>query len=422
MRIWLLKDGETLPVQDGSRKMRTWMLADALADRGHEVVWWSSTFSHQRKELVARGDSTFPVRNGVDLKLLHAGEYRKNVSLRRLLHHRKLARRFAAAAQNETLPDVIVCAYPIIEVAKEALQFAKRNGIPIVMDVRDLWPDYFVEHVPSMLRTPARLALTGSYRAKRFILQNADSVVATTEGILQWAIDTGGRTRRPSDRHFYIGYPESTTESSAESLECPDYLQPYRDRLIVSFVGIFGSAYDLPTVCRAAKVLADEGDDRVHFVFGGTGRRFDEISREADGLPNITLPGWMWKPDIESLLHHSDVGLVPFYDGIPDAMPNKVFEFLSAGLPLLSPLSGELRRLMQSSRLGLAYQDGDHESLLVQLRTLAKNRELLAEMSNNARFVFNERFTAKSVYGAYAKHVEQLCETQPESHLLKAAA
>ena len=422
MRIWLLKDGETLPVQNGSRRMRTWMLADALADRGHEVVWWSSTFSHQRKELVARGDGTFKVRDGVELKLLHAGAYRKNVSIRRLLHHRRLARRFATAAASEDAPDLIVCAYPIIELASQAVRLAKRNQIPIVIDVRDLWPDYFIEHVPALVRAPAKLALASSYRAKRYILQNADSVVATTVGILQWALETGGRNRRPADRPFYLGYPSSHAGDSSKMLECPDYLRSFRGRTIFSFVGIFGSAYDLSTVCRAAKVLAAEGDERVHFVFGGTGVRFAEISKEVQGLPNVTLPGWLWKPQIEALLQHSDVGLVPFYDGIPDAMPNKVFEFLSAGLPLLSPLSGELRQLIESCRIGSSYRDADHLSLLAQIRKLASDGNHLEEMSRNARAVFEKRFTAAIVYGAYAQHIEDLHETSIAHRVMKATA
>ncbi|MBT6156005.1 MAG: glycosyltransferase family 4 protein [Planctomycetaceae bacterium] len=422
MRIWLLKDGETLPVQDGSRKMRTWMLAEALAKRGHDVVWWSSTFSHQRKELVARSDETFRVCEGVTLKLLHSGSYRRNVSVRRLLHHRTLARRFSECADSEAPPDIIVSAYPIIEVASQAVQFAKRNAIPIVVDVRDLWPDYFLEHIPRILRTPANFALRGAYRQKQHIIQNADSVVATTEGILRWALQTGGRERMPFDRPFHLGYPASNASTAAESMVCPEYLRPFRDRTIFTFVGIFGSAYDLETVCRAAKVLADEGDERVHFVFAGTGGRFDEISAQARGLPNVTMPGWLWKEQIDALLQHSDVGLVPFYDGIPDAMPNKVFEYLSAGLPLMTCLSGELRDLVESCRIGYYYRDGDHSSLLAGIRKIASDGILVENMSKNARSVFEERFTADTVYGAYAEHIEQLHAASTTECVAKAAA
>ncbi len=53
VKVWLVKDGENLPIQAGSRKkMRTWMLAERLVARGHSILWWSSTFSHQTRKLL----------------------------------------------------------------------------------------------------------------------------------------------------------------------------------------------------------------------------------------------------------------------------------------------------------------------------------------------------------------------------------
>ena len=52
MNVWLIKDGENLPIQPDARRMRTWMLADELVRQGHQVTWWSSTHSHQRKQLL----------------------------------------------------------------------------------------------------------------------------------------------------------------------------------------------------------------------------------------------------------------------------------------------------------------------------------------------------------------------------------
>ena len=51
MHIWLLKDGENLPIDGSHRKMRTWLMAEALLRAGHSVTWWSSTHNHQKKKL-----------------------------------------------------------------------------------------------------------------------------------------------------------------------------------------------------------------------------------------------------------------------------------------------------------------------------------------------------------------------------------
>ena len=68
MVVWVLKDGEILPIQEYGRRMRTWLLADALLSRGHRVTWWASTFSHQRKALLFDRDRVFDVQRHFRLR------------------------------------------------------------------------------------------------------------------------------------------------------------------------------------------------------------------------------------------------------------------------------------------------------------------------------------------------------------------
>ena len=56
LRIWLLREGEPLPGDQRPRLMRTGLLAEWLAGKGHEVTWWCSTFNHQSKTY--RSDET----------------------------------------------------------------------------------------------------------------------------------------------------------------------------------------------------------------------------------------------------------------------------------------------------------------------------------------------------------------------------
>ena len=81
MNIWLVKYGETLPVQVGARKMRTWLMAERFANRGHKVIWWSSTFSHQLKRIVVHGEDEFKVSENFKLNLLATGSSKKNRGL-----------------------------------------------------------------------------------------------------------------------------------------------------------------------------------------------------------------------------------------------------------------------------------------------------------------------------------------------------
>ena len=47
MKVWLFQTSEPLPIKgDNMRLLRTGMMAEALTNRGHEVVWFTGTFNH----------------------------------------------------------------------------------------------------------------------------------------------------------------------------------------------------------------------------------------------------------------------------------------------------------------------------------------------------------------------------------------
>lgn len=117
MLIWLIKDGETLPVQPGARPMCAGMVANEILERGHSVVWWSSTFSDQPEALLYEKNTAIEGKPGFELDLIHAGRYQNNISLKRYFHHRFLARRFYEKARERPVPNIIVCPFPTIDLA-----------------------------------------------------------------------------------------------------------------------------------------------------------------------------------------------------------------------------------------------------------------------------------------------------------------
>ena len=56
MKAWLIQIGEPLPIGAGVRKMRTALLAQEMVKRGHNVLWWASTFEHQTKRMLYDSD------------------------------------------------------------------------------------------------------------------------------------------------------------------------------------------------------------------------------------------------------------------------------------------------------------------------------------------------------------------------------
>lgn len=409
MDIWLIKDGEHLPVQGDSRKMRTWMLAEALVARGHRVIWWHSTFSHQRKTLLYDHDVELELGPQFYLKLLYAGEYKMNVSMRRYLQHRVLGRRFREAAYRMPPPDAIVCSFPTIDLAYYAVAYSKKCECPIIVDIRDLWPDTFLEKIPRPLRRVARVVLDGDFRRTRYVCSSADSLVAISQGCLNWALRYAGRAQSSHDRVFHTGYPDDRLSSEQDQLSLPEFLVPVKAKVIFSYVGSFGASYNLRSLCEVARMCQERGMYNVHFVLAGDGDQYQDIARRAGGLSNLSLTGWLPHSEVRRLLAHSNVGLVPLRS-VRDALPNKPYEYFSAGLPILSSLEGELEGIIDEYKVGYSYKDGDVAALFNLIAKLTNDSDGRATFARNARALFESKFTWSFIYGAYARHVEWVAE------------
>ncbi|QWV91951.1 glycosyltransferase family 4 protein [Geomonas oryzisoli] len=410
MNIWLIKDGENQPLVPNSRKMRTWILGEVLQERGHNVTWWCSTFYHQGKELLFDHDAVSEVKAQFNQRLLHAGTYKKNFSFRRFLHHRRLAKRFSACAKKLPAPDIIVSAMPIIDLAHAAVRFSKEKSIPIVIDVRDMWPDTIVDEFPRPFKTFARLVLDGYFRMTKELLTDADGIVAVSRGCLQWGVRIAGRPQRSTDRVFYIGYQPNPVIDATRS----KYAELAHDKVVFSFVGTFGKTYDFDTVISTAKRLCQERNTRIHFVFAGTGEQYDEVCRQVNELPNVTMLGWINKEDILHLMSISHVGMMPAGAGKSNynAMPNKPFEYFSAAIPIVSSLQGEMEALIDAYSVGYSYPPGDVASFYRIVTLLSADSALRSELGANARKLYESQFRSDMIYGQYADYIENLASAR----------
>ena len=145
MNVWVVKTSEMLASDNGNgRLLRSGMVAHMLDERGHQVTWWMSTFDHaNRRHRYRRDTRTYFGARGI-IRMIPSPGYQASISLQRLVDHSIWGRGFARAIRSAAPPDVIFCAYPTIEAASVCVRFGRRHGIPVVLDLRDIWPDIFL--------------------------------------------------------------------------------------------------------------------------------------------------------------------------------------------------------------------------------------------------------------------------------------
>src|SRR5437016_11725461 len=125
MKVWVIKTLNPLPLDSGSRPWRTELLARVLVAMGHEVVWFSSSFSHAQKRHRFDGPRSFDIAPNLRLELLYGAGYNKNISAARYWSNISHARAFRRTSERLPGPDVIHCALPTLELCEAALSYAK---------------------------------------------------------------------------------------------------------------------------------------------------------------------------------------------------------------------------------------------------------------------------------------------------------
>jgi glycosyltransferase involved in cell wall biosynthesis len=410
--VWLNTVGEPLPTDPASpRLLRTGLLADQLWRRGHEVVWWTSTFDHVRKVHRATKSATVRLRDRYELRLLHGPGYQQNVSLRRWLNHWMIGREFARWARKAPVPDVILCSLPNLELAREAVRYGRERAVPVALDLRDMWPDIFLDVLPAVLRPIVKPALRGPVRDLEYACRGAAALTGISPEFIAWGARAAGRPPGPLDRHFWLASPSATPAQAAlkraEARWRAEGIEPGRTNPVLCFFGAMSRTFEMHTVIEAAAQLERESSP-IRFVLCGVGDTLPRLRRLAAGLGNILFPGWVNAAEAWVLLRASLAGLAPYRsrDDFRASIPTKTIEYLSAGLPILSSLRGSLEHLVERERVGLTYRNADPADLVTKSRRLLEAPEERLPMARNAVALYEREFVAERVYNDMARYLE----------------
>lgn len=418
MRTWLLTVGEPLPTDRGTRRAwRTGLLAEQLLARGHEVVWWSSAFDHFGRVTRTPVDAAIAVKPGLTVWHLSGVAYRRNISLARLRNHHQVAAGFRTLAPAQPAPDVILSSLPTLELCDAAVAFGLARGIPVALDVRDLWPDVLFDFVPAPFKRLAPYTVPWMRRQLARATHGATAILGVTGEFVEWGLVHAGRSATPRDRAFAMGYsrqePSKADEARAratwDSRGLGDGGAP-----IVCFFGTLGWMFDFDVVFEAAARIEREAPD-VRFVVCGGGEKLAKLRRRAESRPNVVFPGPVGQAEVWTLMRRSIAGLAPYrpFRNFDDNLPNKPIEYLSAGLPVIASELKVIRRLVEGERCGLTYPHGAADRLANAVLSLVRDRDLQQAMSARASAVFAAQYMADRVYEGMAIHLEHLAGWEP---------
>lgn len=420
LTIWLVNPFDDIP-GEGLPPLRYWTLARVLAARGHDVTWWTATWSHRRKSPRTpppgiREDENFAVR------LVAVRPYQKNVSLARIRSHRDFGRTFerlaseAVASGQLERPDLILASLPPLEGPEAAARLAQRLDAVFVCDVQDLWPETFTRLLPGpgWLRSLIAPFMLGSMEKRRADILRATDAVSSTS---QTYLDAIGRLPEVGARDvpthlcllgaYLQEYPEPPKPSPAEIDAARESLAAEKRPLTCVYAGSLEAGQDLDTLLTAVRLLSAAGTAaEIHVA--GTGAAEARLRSAATtlGPTKLLVHGLLPRAEYVRLLTGADVGLVLVKPETKVALPNKACDYAAAGLALVNSLPGELERLVGDYEAGLTYKAGDAASLAKAITLFATDRRLLGACRQGSRRLAEAEFDREKTYLRFARWLE----------------
>jgi glycosyltransferase involved in cell wall biosynthesis len=286
--------------------------------------------------------------------------------------------------------DVVWGTSPPIFQGVTAWLLARLKGAKFLFEVRDLWPDFAI--AVGVLKSPTLIKL--SYWLEKFLYRRADRMMVNSPGYVEHVRGHGAR--------FVELIPNGADPQMFNPL---DNGQTFRqknlltNKFVVLYAGAHGISNDLTVALDAAKLL--ENEKRIQFVFLGDGKEKENLIAYAKelGLENVTFLPPVPKTGMAMALAGADacLAILKPLDEYKTTYPNKVFDYMAAGRPVLLAIDGVIREVVEAAGCGLFAQPGDPAALAKAAARLAANRDETLRMGRAGRTYLEERFSREAL-------------------------
>jgi glycosyltransferase involved in cell wall biosynthesis len=373
---------------------RSYEFARFLVGRGHEVTMVTAAGEGAERRVTRR------TVDGIELIEVRAG-YSDYVGGTKLSYGRRVGSfaAFAAAATAAGVraerPEVVYATSPPLTMALPALAASKRHRVPLVFEVRDLWPEAPIQMGALRGAVPIRLARM----LERTVYRGAERVVALSPGMRDGVVAAGKDPDRvaviPNASDLDLFSPEVDGSAMRERLDLGE-------RFVCSYFGTMGEANDLTQVLEASRVLQQRDEDGVVFVLHGDGKRREALEARARelGLRNVVFSEPISDKRSVAELAAASHACMTIYKDVPvlyTCSPNKLFDTFAAGRPAIVNTPGWQKDLVEDNEAGLYARPGDGADLADVVLRLRDDPALVKRLGENARRLAEAEFAREKL-------------------------
>ena len=385
------------PPEIGATQTRAYEMATGLIRAGHQVTILTEVPNHPegiirpeyRGRLWAREDL-----NGMEvIRVWVKASPTKNLSTRLAFY---LSYMINATLAGLLLArgsyDVVFASAPPLFVGGAALVLSRLRRLPLVFEVRDLWPQSAIEL--GEIKNPWAIRL--AERLESLCYQRSARLVAVTQGILQELLRRG----YPEGKLTYIPNGANTALYQPRPKD-PEIVKRLglEGKFVAIYTGLHGLIHGMEAIIESARTLRDQRD--LLFLLVGGGVRKSELKAMAEryGLENVLFLPEQPESELPRYLSCADIGLattkrLKLCEG---TLPVKMFSYMACGLPVILAVKGEAREVLEEARAGIPVEPEDPGQLAAAILRLRDDPALRQEYGRNGREFVTKRYDRRKL-------------------------
>lgn len=377
---------------------RSYWISKELVRRGHHVT--VITGNSESKHAPGRFN-----RDGIDVIYVNNLYNNSQTKIQKVWSFVKFIFQSISVAKKEKNVDLVYATSTPLTIGAVALALRALKGWRYVFEVRDLWPEFPIQ--VGVVKNP--LLIWALRKFEKRIYKCSEHVVALSPGMQEGVVKAG----TPIEKTSMI-----------PNMSKPDIFHPHEvDMEIVKRFGIdlnkfnvihFGMlavANGLEYIVNVALELKNREDNSINFIFMGEGAmesKLKEFCKEHN-LNNVQFLGNHPVGVVAEVANCCDASITSFKNLpiLATNSPNKLFDSLSAGKPIIVNSAGWTKDMVEQQNCGFYVNVEKPSELADKLLEYKDQKELLEEWGRNARRLSVEVYDKAKLSAQVAEVLEK---------------
>ena len=394
MRILFLT--QYCPPEVGAPQNRIFEFSKKLKEFGHEVTILTALPNYPRGEIFEEYRGKRIVLEEIDgIKIVRTNIYatKSKSFIKRLINYFSFT--FSSVFQGVKYignQDVIITESPPLFLGWSGYVLSKLKKAKFVFNIADLWPESAVKLGVLSNKVFIKMAIW----LEEFCYKKASAITCQTQGIVDDIIDRGFNKTKV---HLVTNGVDTELFKKEERDEEFRKSIGINSKFALCYAGIHGIAQGLEVIITVAEIVKDKED--IQFVFVGDGSEKQDLINmvKEKKLNNVTFLPLQPKANMPKIVASMDAAIIPLkrlqlFEG---ALPSKMFETLSAEVPIIMAVKGEAERLINNAQAGIVVEPENPQEIAEAVIKLYNDKELRNTLGKNGRKYVKEHYDRNNI-------------------------